>query len=66
MNSKNKKIMRAVLILLVVLAAGCTQQGGAAPSNIKSQDDVGKAITNVSTSIDSVSNILDDIDSKIK
>ena len=49
-----------------MLAAGCTQQGGAAPSNIKSQDDVGKAITNVSTSIDSVSNILDDIDSKIK
>ena len=63
MMKYNKKIILAVLVMLVILAAGFTQSSG---TNIKSQDDVGKAIANVSTSIDSVSNILDDIDSKIK
>ena len=62
-----KKIIMAIMLLLVVLAAGCTQQSaGTGATTIKSQDDVGKAITNVSTSIGSVSDILDDIDSKIK
>ena len=65
-NPGKKKILSVVLIafllLSVVFIVGCL--GGPA-SSLKSERDVGQAVTNVSQDIEDVSQILNDIDEKL-
>lgn len=54
--------MRLLIILLlaltpIVIVSGCVEQ-----SNIKSQEDVSKAVTNVSKEVSDIDSTLDEID----
>jgi PBP1b-binding outer membrane lipoprotein LpoB len=59
-----KEIVAAVLILLallsIVFVSGCVEQQA-----IKSEKEVGEAVTNISSDVDDVTEILEDIDTQI-
>lgn len=59
-------IAALLLIVLVVFAittiSGCTQQAG---NTITSQQEASEAVKNISTDIEDIESILDDIDSSI-
>jgi outer membrane lipoprotein-sorting protein len=64
MNEKTKNILVLILIGFILFTtisiSGCVQQGA-----IKSQEDVGQAVTNMSTNIEDLSTTLNDIDKSI-
>lgn len=55
----NKKALVLIIVVLasMVFISGCTQT-----TSIRSQEEVGQAVTNVSTDIEDVSSTLDSID----
>ncbi|MBI2172640.1 MAG: hypothetical protein HYT73_00315 [Candidatus Aenigmarchaeota archaeon] len=61
----NKKAMILVFLVMasMVFVSGCTSQTQL--GDVKSQEDVQKTVTDVSTSIDNVESTLKDIDSKL-
>lgn len=58
----NKKAMLLILLALtgMVFMSACVEQ-----SPIKNKDDVGKAVGDVSSSVDKVSDILSDVDNTL-
>ncbi len=67
-NMKGKRKILAILLISlalfsVALTAGCVQQSG--QTTIKSEQQVGEAVTNISENVQDVSTILNDIDSKL-
>ena len=56
----NKKTIVLIMVVLVsmIFISGCTQS----QSGIKSSEEVGRAVTNVSTDVQNVSSTLNDID----
>ncbi len=54
--------MVALLLFSMVLVSGCVEQQ---KSSIKSEQQVGEAVTNISQNIEDVSSILTDIDKKL-
>ncbi len=61
----NKKAMILVMLVLasMVFISGCTSQSQL--GDVKSQEDVQKTVTEVSTRIENVESTLKDIDSKL-
>jgi len=63
MNGKTKSIMVLILIgfllFTTIFISGCAQTSG---SNVKSNEDVGRTVENMSTGINDLSTILGDID----
>ncbi|MEK6887753.1 MAG: hypothetical protein AABX14_02290 [Candidatus Aenigmatarchaeota archaeon] len=56
----NKKTIVLIMVVLVsmIFISGCTQS----QSGIKSSEEVGRAVTNVSTDVQNVASTLNDID----
>ncbi len=61
-----KKIITVVLafslLLAIVFISGCVEQK---PTTIKSEREVGEAVTNISGDVEDMSQILQDIDTKL-
>lgn len=55
-------IVMAVVLFAMVFVSGCVEQQ---KTSIKSEQQVGEAVTNISQNIEDVSSILTDIDKKL-
>lgn len=54
-------VLTFLLLLSVIFISGCVQPA----TTIKSEREVGEAVTNISSDVDDVSQILNDIDRKL-
>ena len=60
---KKKAILLIIFVLLsVIFIGGCAQQNG---GNIKTSEEAGQVVINVSTDVQSVANTLADIDNTL-
>lgn len=57
--------MIAALLVSVIFISGCVSQEAATAGQIKSEQQVGEAVTDISNNVDDVSSILTDIDKKL-
>lgn len=62
---KYSAILIAILLVSVIFVSGCVSQDAAPTNTIKSEQQVGEAVTDISNDVDDVSSILTDIDKKL-
>ena len=63
MNNNIKIILVLALLVPVTFAAGCI--GQAPPTTIESEDEVGERVTDISSDVEDIGSILDDIDTSL-
>jgi len=66
MNKKNIIAITMVLLALTVFVSGCIGQSTTSSSEIKSQEEASKVVSNISQDVKDVSTVLNDIDQTLK